>query len=62
MVPPEFIVFKPSSHNNFRWIVEFYDPPTQGLYKTISFDASTPIESIKISIKNVMEYIENELI
>lgn len=58
---PEFLVHKPSIHNNCKWVIEIYDPPTQGLYKTLTFDASHPIDSIKRNIKLAMENIYDQL-
>ena len=55
--PPEYVIFKPTLDNDLRWIVEFIDPPTQGVYKTIYFDCSHNKESILSSIKNTMIHL-----
>jgi hypothetical protein len=55
IVPPEFIVYKPSIHNDIRWVVEFIDPPTQGCYKTICFPSG-------IDKKNLASKIEAEMV
>jgi len=58
---PEFIVSTPTSENGYKWIIDFYDPPTQGLYKTISFDSDHPVDSMMMSIQSTLQWIEEEL-
>ena len=54
IVPPEFIVYKPSLSNRCEWVIEIIDPPTQGVYKTESYAAGIDKEILKTKIEHSM--------
>lgn len=59
--PPEFVIHKPHPQNDFKWVVEIVDPPSQGVYKTFTLCSGVSLETLRINIEYAMLKIYEDL-
>lgn len=61
IVPPEFVVYKPSITNGIKYVIEIIDPPSQGVYRSETLSNLHTKQEVSSCVERLMYTTYREL-